>query len=40
MITIEESFDVIQKVLAAGFETKTGSHTPWILRLIRMLADS
>jgi hypothetical protein len=28
VITIEESFGIIQKVLAAGFETKIGIFTP------------
>jgi hypothetical protein len=28
MITIEERFSIIQKLLAAGFETKIGIFTP------------
>ena len=28
MITVEESFAIIQKLLLVGFETKTGIFTP------------
>jgi hypothetical protein len=40
MVTIEEHFGVIQKLLVPGFETKIGNLTPWAQRPMRMLAAS
>jgi hypothetical protein len=37
MITIEESFRIIQKLLVPGFETKIEIFTPpWVQRPIRI----